>query len=243
MSIRPAIAVVVLLGLAAGPTVGAQKGGKPKPVDTPAVATFRCNGPTAQTRVPRGTLCGPAAASGAPDAITGDGHGYAGVGGDWTSGTGAFLRTDGQLTLFLHTAAARMVFLNFERVLQPPGTGARKTFNFADVSDLEITTTVVDPATNGIAANGALSVPIGATWRSRVKVNWTDPYRVLYTIRFNENTYPGSTPAWLTRTSANAWTLWATDQDVARLVSTGTANRLLDEGWYVMPFEMTFTTP
>jgi len=244
MSVRPTGTLALFVCLTLASTVDAQRGGKPRASDTPALATFRCNGPTAQTRVPPGTLCGPSAELGIPDAITGDGSAYAGVGDDWTSGTGAFLRTDGQLTLYLHAAAGRMVFLNFEEVVRPPGVGARKTFDFADLDALEITTTVVDPASNTIAANGALSVPIGVTWPARLKVNWTDPYRVLYTIRFNENTYPGSTPARLTRTSANSWILWATDTDLARLVTPGMGNKPpVDEGWYVMPFEITFTVP
>ena len=46
--------IAVCLSLTAD--LGAQKGGKPKPVDKIATATFRCNGPTA-TAHPTGTPC------------------------------------------------------------------------------------------------------------------------------------------------------------------------------------------
>src|SRR5687768_5885189 len=115
MSLRSTTSLLLLaLGIFLTPTVGAQKGGKPKPVDKTATATFRCNGPTAQTRIPAGTLCGPTVESlGIPDGITGDGASYVGV-GDTVSGTGGFLRSDGELEVILRAPGTRQIFLNFE---------------------------------------------------------------------------------------------------------------------------------
>ena len=240
------VAVVVGLGLTAD--LGAQKGGKPpKAVDKIATATFRCNGPTAATHEPVGTPCGPSATWGVPDAITGDGSPYVGVGTTAFPGTGAFLRSDGELEVILRAGGGRMLYLNFEKQHLPPsGSFWRKTFNFADLDAIDINTNVIDPRTNDVAGNGALSIPVGATWPTRIKGNWNDPYGVLYTIRFNPADYPGSTHAWVTRTADNAWTLFATDVDIARLVSPGSGKGKTgptDEGHYLMPFEITFTVP
>ena len=89
-------AVVICLGLTAD--LGAQKGGKPKAVDKVAIGTFRCNGPTAATHDPVGAACGPFAEWGVRDAITGDGNPYIGA-GTTVGGSGAFLRSDGELEL------------------------------------------------------------------------------------------------------------------------------------------------
>ena len=88
----------------------------------------------------------------------------------------------------------------------PPGASAQKNFNFADLYGIDLNTNVINPSTNDVAGNGALSIPIGATWPTRVKRNWNDPYGVLYTIRFNPTDYPGSLHAWVTRNSENTWT-------------------------------------
>jgi hypothetical protein len=242
MSARPVGAFVLLLSVALTPIVDAQKGGRPKPVDIAATAEFRCTGPTAETRVPAGTPCGPFAEFGVPDAITGDASGpYVGIGTDWTTGTGAFMRSDGQLTIFIRPAG-RMVFLNFEEVVKDPAAGARKTFDFADLNEVEITTTIYDPDTKIITS--AALMPINQPWRTRLKVSWQDPYRVFYSIRFNANAFPGSSDAWLTRTSDTSWVLSATERDIARLVSPASGpKRDVDEGWYRMPFEIEFTIP
>jgi hypothetical protein len=234
-------AVVIGLGLTAD--LGAQKGGKPKAVDKVAIGTFRCNGPTAATHDPVGAACGPFAEWGVRDAITGDGNPYIGA-GTTVGGSGAFLRSDGELELILRAGGGRLVFLNFESVIQPPGSLARKTFDYADLESIDLNTNVIDPRTNDVAANGALSIPVGATWPTRVKGNWSDPYGVGYVIRFNPTDYPGSTHAHVTRTSDNSWTWFATDVDVARLVTLGTKRQgWIDEGWYRLPFEIAITVP
>ena len=107
--------------------------------------------------------------------------------------------------------------------MQTPGVGARKTFDFADLTDIAINSNVIDPSTGEVAINGALAIPVGSTWPTRIKGNWVDPYGQLYTIRFNPVDYPGSTNARVTRTGENSWKLWATEIDVARLVTAGLA--------------------
>ena len=238
------VSVVVCLGLSAD-HLGAQKGGKPKPVDKNATVTFRCNGPTAATHEPPGTPCGPSATWGVPDGITGDGNSYVGTGGAPVyPNTGAFLRSDGELEVIVRTGGRRFVFLNFESIVQSPDVTARKTFDFADLEGFDLNTNVVNPATNDLAGNGALSIPIGSTWPTRVKGNWTDPYGVPYSLRFNPPDYPGSTYAWVTRNSENSWTWFATESDVARLVSPGVHHQgPRNEGWYRMPFAIDFTVP
>src|SRR5918995_1159220 len=136
--------VVVCLGLSAD--LGAQKGGKPKPVDKPGTATFRCNGPTAATH-PAGTAGGPFVdgfVPDYPDAITGDGSPYIGV-GVTVGGSGAFLRSDGEFVLLVRPTDGRIVHLNFKSVLSP-STG-RKNFKFADLNGLGFNTNVIDPHT------------------------------------------------------------------------------------------------
>src|SRR5262245_34323422 len=189
MAARRANWLVLLLCLGLTPTIDAQKGAKPpKQVDTPGTATFRCNGPTAQTRQPPGTLCGPAATWGVPDAITGDGNPYIGV-GTTVGGSGAFLRFDGEFDLTVRPENNRMAFLNFESWLSPPS--GRKTFDFADLTGIGLNTNVILPGTTTVAGNGILSIPVGETWPTRIIGNWTDPYGVRYTIRFNPTDYPG----------------------------------------------------
>jgi hypothetical protein len=158
--------------------------------------------------------------------------------------TGAFLRSDGELEVIVRPAGGRFVFLDFERIVQSPDLTARKTFDFADLEGFDLNTNVVNPATNDLAGNGALSIPIGSTWPTRVKGNWTDPYGILYSLRFNPPDYPGSSYARITRNSKNSWTWFATESDVARLVSPGVRHQgPRNEGWYRMPFQITFTVP
>ena len=228
MSTRRAQWVVFLCCLSLTAIVGAQKGGKPKPVDRPGTAVFRCIGPTAATHSPAGVPCGPESV---PDAITGDQPAY-----------NATLRFDGEFDLYTQSTAGRIVFLNFESVLSP--AAGRKNFDFADVPSIGLNTNVIIPGTETVAGNGILSIPIGATWPTRIKGNWNDPYGVLYTIRFNPTDYPGSTHAHVTRTGEKSWTIFATDGDIARLVSPGVRHQgPLDEGSYLMPFEINFTVP
>jgi hypothetical protein len=252
MSLRGAGSLIVLFCLALAPTLVAQKGGKPKPqpVDNPGTVVFRCNGPTAAAHTdangaPDGSHCGPWTI---PDGITGDGNPYVGVGVDATSGSGPFLRSDGEFTMDIRAGDGRLISLNFENWVTLPGAYSRKTFEFADLNAFHINTNVIIPNTEDIAPNGLLSIPVGGTWPTRIKAGWKDAYGVLYNIRFNPTSFPGSTHAWITRTADNSWILSASDRDIARLVSPGADVKgkptgPVNEGSYAMPFELTFTLP
>ena len=217
----------------------AQKGGKPQPADQPATASFRCAG------------FDPCGSPGfvVQDSITGDGNVYVGV-GNTLSGSGAFLRSDGELALDLRSGGTRLIYLNFAvQAAAPSGGFFRKTFTQATLASFHLNTNVINPATGQEASGALLAIPDGETWPSRIRAFWTDPYGVEYTIRFNPDDYPGSTYVWITRESPNTWTVEAGYADVARLVSTppnpkGKPGSLTaDEGLYVMPFKVTFTVP
>jgi hypothetical protein len=105
-------------------------------------------------------------------------------------------------------------------------------------------TNVLIPGTESFAGIGLLRVRCAQTWPTRLKGGWADTYGVAYFIRFNPTTYPGSTHASVRRDDEKTWTIFATDSDIARILSPGTKNQgQLDEGSYRMPFEITFTVP
>jgi hypothetical protein len=220
----------------------AQKGGKPKPTDRSATASFRCNGPTAG---PLSTWCGALGAA-LSDSITGDGSSYVGV-GDTTSGSGAFLRADGEFALDLR-GGPRTIYLNFEHQKSAPsGTFFRKTFTSVALQQFHFNTHALGP--NGEEFSGGLTdIPTGESRPARIKSYWRDPYCDCdYTIRFNPTDYPGSTTVTVTRNSDTSWTIEALQSDVAQLVSPAQSARgkpgLTDEGFYYLPFKVTFTVP
>ena len=59
MLMRYLVLAAVVIGLGSTADLRAQKGGKPKPMDRVAIATFRCSGPTAATHEPAGHHVGP----------------------------------------------------------------------------------------------------------------------------------------------------------------------------------------
>jgi hypothetical protein len=221
------------------PTATAQKGGKPKTQDRSATATFRCAA---------FDPCGPSGFV-VQDSLTGDGNAYVGV-GDLISGSGAFVRSDGEFSFDLRAGGGRFVYLNFaEQVAGPSGSLSRKTFDQATLDSFHLNTNVINPATGQDASGALLGIPVGQTWPSRIKAFWTDPYGIDYVIRFNPDHYPGSTYVWITRESENAWSIEAGHTEVARLVSVphdpkGKPGSLTaDEGLYVLPFKLTVTVP
>ena len=235
---HPTLWLAVAVCVSATPTLVAQKGGKPKPADQSATASFRCAGLASDPP------CG------APDAvvadsITGDGGPYVGT-GTVISGSGAFLRADGEFVLELRSGGGRTIHLSFaEQVAPPSGTFFRKTFTHATLESFHLNSNVIDPASGEDASGALLAIPVGQTWPSRIKAFWTDPYGVEYTIRFNPRDYPGSSHVWVTRDADRTWTIEARYTDVARLVSPpqGRRGSLTDEGLYSMPFKLTFTVP
>ncbi len=136
------VAVVVSLGLT-GISEHRRAASRPNPVSRIATAAFRCNGPTAATRMSLAPRADLRRRGGVPDAITGDGNPYVGA-GTTVGGSGAFLRSDGELEVILRTGGGRLAFLNFESVLQPPGSSARKTFDFADLDGIDLNTNVIN---------------------------------------------------------------------------------------------------
>jgi hypothetical protein len=226
----------------AGNSLVAQKGGKPKPANQPATAWFRCNGPNP----PDGP--GPCGAEGfvLSDSITGDGRTYVGT-GDLSTGSGAFLRYDGEFVLELRSLGVRFAYLDFRHVVAPSAGFHRKTFEQATLEQFHFNTNVLD--LNGEESEGGLTgLMVGERRQARIKAYWTDQYGVSYTIRFNSAAYPPSTNVSVTRDTANQWTIEAFEWDVAQLVSPpesskGKPTGPTDEGFYRMPFKITFTVP
>jgi hypothetical protein len=243
MSRTHALSLAVIVCLAWNTIAFAQKGAKPKPTTQSATASFRCNGPNPPD--------GPDPCGGddfvLSDSITGDGFTYV---GDLASSSGAFLRWDGEFDFDLR-GGSRTVYLNFEhQVAGPSGAFYRKNFTEATLNQFHFNTHVLDP--NGQEFDGGLTdIPPGESWPARIKSYWTDPYCDCdFTIRFNASGYPGSTNVTVTRdfTNPNQWTIEASASDIAQLVSPpqstkGRPTGLTDEGFYHLPFKITFTLP
>lgn len=243
MFARLAITMSVAAVTLAGPSSAlmAQKGGKPK-TDILATATFRCNSLNPESPcVPEGHFL--------PDAITGDGMPYTGV-GTWDSGSGAFVRAvDGEFSIDLNAGLGRWVLLDFrQQVAGPSAPFFRKTFETVALDAFHLNTNLINPSTGLEAAGGLPVMPIGAAWPSRIKAGWVDTYGFLYNIRFNPRDFPGSTHVTVTRVDEKIWTIEASATDVARLVSPGQNTKgkstgPTDEGLYNMPFKITVTVP
>jgi hypothetical protein len=243
MSVRAAISLLSLVCLTLTPTLSAQKGGKPKPTNQGATALFRCNGPNPPS--PGTGSCG---AEGFIrwDSITGDGSTYVGT-GDLSMGSVAYLRSDGEFVLELRDLGGRFAFLDFRHVVSPPTGFHRKTWEQTRVEQFHLNTNALDPS--GQELSGGLNDLLpGETRPARIKAYWTDQYGVSYTIRFNAAAYIGSTNVSVTRDSANQWTIEASEWDIAQLVSPpesskGKPTGPTDEGFYHLPFKITFTVP
>jgi hypothetical protein len=234
-----ALCLVVAMCLTGNSPSFAQKGGKPKPVDQSATAWFRCTGPNPLEGI---NPCG------RTDSINGDAAGnYVGTGDLWTGGSDAFLRSDGEFVIDLRNLGGRFAYLDFRNVVSAPTGFHRKTFEQAALEQFHLNTNVLDA--NGQELSGGLNDLIpGETRQARIKAYWTDQYGVSYTIRFNAAAYLGSTNVTVTRDTANQWTIEAFDWDIAQLVSppersTGKPTGPTDEGFYHMPFKITFTVP
>jgi hypothetical protein len=231
------LGAVVCVG---GSELVAQNGGKPRPANQTATAWFRCNGPN-----PPG-LPGPCGAEGfvRSDSLSGDGRTYVGS-GDLSTGSGAFLRYDGEFVLELRPLGGRFAYLDFRHVFAPPTGFHRKTFAQATLSQFHFNTNVLDP--NGQESDSGLTGLLpGERRQTRIKAYWTDQYGVSYTIRFNAAAYPPSTNVTVTRDSATQWSVEAFEWDVAQLMSPpesskGKPTGPTDEGFYHLPFRITFS--
>jgi hypothetical protein len=238
--LRAALCAAAALFAVTGYSLDAQKGGKPRYVDIPGSAIFRCN------TLDPSVLC-PLDENAPKDRITGDGLGvYVGSGSDWQSGTGPFLRFDGEFSMTIVAGGGRRIMLDFRDWLLPPSpTFHRKDFDVLVREAFHINTNVIDPGTRDQAELGLRSIPIGATWKSRIKAGWNYA-DVLFNIRFNPDNFPGSDYVDVTRTGDKAWTIEALPWQRARLVSPGVGKGQPapnDEGTYYMPFRIEFTVP
>jgi hypothetical protein len=221
--------------------------GKPKAVDQPVRAMFRSTGLGPPEIGPEGEeypRCGPDALD-VKDCITGDDDVvYEGT-GDVITGSGAFLRADGEFALIIRPTNGRTVYLNFAQQISPPsGTFYRKNFTTQTLNSFNFNTNLIDPATRLEVSGGLPAMAVGARLAARIRAFWTDPGGFDYTIRFNPDHYPGSTYATVTRVGDYEWTIEAFDGDAARLVSPperrkGVSTAQTDEGLYHMPFHIT----
>lgn len=242
MSLRklrvPLTAVGVALLLAAqGPSIDAQKGGKP--TVKPATGTFRCPGPDCPTADPTAV---PAVLT---DGIQGDQFSV-----PFSAADGATLDAVGEFSLRL-VPNGRSLFLDFSNGSPLCGAACRRKFTGLSLDSDNLTlfhTNVIDPATGGEAANGVLSIPVGATWRSRLKIAFdtTGPTgeRIQWGVRFNPRDYYPSDHISVSRSSLTTWEVFATEAERAMLVSVCCRQRgHTNEGLYVMPFRLHVTTP
>jgi hypothetical protein len=234
MQSRYLTVVTLALGLAAlslGPPVAAQKGKPPAPA--PATGSFRCPG----------TACPEADSTATPpvltDAVTGDLFDVA-----YGPADGASIDSTGEFGLFLQPNG-RKVWLDFQNG-PAPCVGCRRTFSSIEITAglvAVIHTNVVDPATGLEASLGLRSVPVGATWPSRLRIAFNtvnaSGQTVQWAVRFNPRDYAPSNHIFVTRTGTKEWVLYATSAEHAMLVSVCCRQRsYTNEGLYVMPFRV-----
>ena len=223
-------AVIVVAGTAA--LVEAQKGGKGKPASTPAAASFRCPGLECPTNDP------------APDGIQADGPIA------YENADGATIDSLGEFSL-QPVANGRFLSLDFSNGSASCGAACRRTFASIQIDSDNVTvfhTNVIDPGTGAEAAGGLRSIPIGATWPSRLKIAFNTRgaagEEIRWAVRFNPRDYAPSDHVAVMRISVNTWEVFATDEERAMLVSTCCRQKGdTNEGLYVMPFKVRITTP
>ena len=219
------------------PPMDAQKGGKP--TTRPATGTFRCPGPDCPTADPTAI---PAVLT---DGIQGDHFAV-----PFSAADGATVDTVGEFSLRL-VPNARSLFLDFSNGSAPCGAGCRRNFTSLSITSDNLAwfhTNVIDPATGGEAANGVLSIPVGSTWRSRLKIAFdttgANGERIQWAVRFNPRDYYPSDHISVFRSSLSTWEVFATEAERAMLVSVCCRQKgYTNEGLYVMPFRVHVTTP
>ena len=195
------------------------------PADQPATATFRC-----------AALVANCPAFALPDGIRGDGSPYAAV-----------LNSNRELRLELLSGGGRTIWLDFTN---GPAclTGCRRTFDTLFLDSVLVQTNVVD-ASGAEVSNGLLSIPVGGSSHARLKIAFNTlnatGQTVLWAVRFNPETYPGSDHVTVTRTAANTWEVEAMGSDRALLVSSILRKNgsELQEGPFFMPFRITVVSP
>jgi len=219
-------------------SIDAQKGGG-KPTSKPATGMFRCPGPDCPVADPTGPIAV------LTDGIRGDHFAL-----PYAAADGATIDTVGEFSLRL-VPNGRFLFLDFSNGSPTCGAACRRNFTSIEIDSVNLAlfhTNVINPATGGEAGNGVLSIPVGATWRSRLKIAFdtvdSGGQRIQWAVRFNPRDYYPSDHISVFRSSSTSWEVFATDSERAMLVSTccrqkGTTN----EGLYVMPFRLRVTMP
>ena len=97
------------------------------------------------------------------------------------------------------------------------------------------------------AATGLLAVPVNATWRSRLKVTFFDPWGrgLVWGLNFNTIDYAWASNINVTRTGDCTWVFEPGAGDVGGLSAWGNSAKgkrvRTDEGLYIMPFKITFS--
>ena len=200
-------------------------GAKP-PSDQPAAITFRCA--TSAADCPSGLV---------PDGIRGDGQSFTAV-----------LNSNREMYLTLLHGGGRTIWLDFRNGPDPSCATCRRDFDRLFLDDVIVTTNVVD-ASGAEVANGLLSMPIGGTSASRVKIAFNRlnslGQTIQWAVRFNPEFYPGSNHVTVRRLSSNTWEVEAYPTDRALLVSNVSRKNGTDqqEGPFYMPFKLTVVSP
>ena len=215
----------------------AQKG---KPPDVPGVAQFRC---------PSGSDCMQPPADGIQAASALIGQGSAAE-----TGQGAFLNvSNGELWIGFGESvySLDMYFTQRQGAAPCAATGSCRLISstvqvFA--ADGEFQSNVLGPDDGDEpAATGLLAVPVGDTWRSRLKVSFSDPWGrgLLWGLNFNTIDYVDASNINVTRTGACTWVFEPGQGDVGGLSAWGNSAKgkrvRTDEGLYIMPFKITFS--
>jgi len=196
------------------------------PSSRPATALFRC----------------PGAACAGTDHILGDIPDVA-----YGAADGASVDSEFYFPLY---AGSRRIVLDFQDVLAPCTGTCLRTFTTIAVGQDESAvfhTNTLDPSTGQLAANGILSIPVGQTWPSRLKIafNTKDAAgnTLAWAVRYNPTDYPPSTPLHITRTATNMWVIEPLADDVAMLARQFYPKHgqpvQLNEGLYRMTFRLT----
>ena len=222
--------------LSLGSAIDAQKGKPPAPVA--ATALFRCPG----------ELCPAADPTSMPpvltDAVTGDQYEMV-----YGAADGSQIDSAGEFALFLKPNG-RSLWLDFANG-PAPCAGCRRTFASIAIDAAYagvFHSNVIDPATGNEASLGLRSIPVGATWRSRLKVAFntvsTSGQTIQWAVRFNPRDYYPSDHISVTRTATKQWVLLATSAERAMLVSVCCRQKTYtNEGLYAMPFSVTVNEP
>ena len=222
------IAVASFIGVLLAVPVMAQKG---KPIRT-ATGTFRCPG----LECPANQVIA--------DAIQSDGMGAYG------ESDGAAIDRVNEFALWLRPNG-RFLSLDFSNGVTPCGTSCRRDFQTMEIDASKSAgfhTNVIDPISGTEAKNGLMSIPVGATWPSRLKIvfNTQSPSgeEIAWAVRFNPRDYPPSDHLLVTRTSTTSWEVLATTDERAMLVSVCCGQQgYVNEGLYALPFRLRITGP